>query len=103
MAQDLYTLIRLNEWTVDERRRELADVLNSLASLEDGLERLQKEVVKEQEFVKNSPEEAGFFYGNYAGTSFYKWFCDCACSWAYFNNQISTFGVKFGHCSGSNV
>lgn len=66
MAQDLHTLIRLNEWTVDERRRELGDVLNSLTSLEDGLERLRLEVIKEQEFVKNSPGEAGFFYGNYA-------------------------------------
>ncbi len=66
MVKDLHTLIRLNEWTVDERRRELADVLNSLASLEDGLERLRLEVIKEQEFVKNSPEEAGFFYGSYA-------------------------------------
>lgn len=66
MAKDLHTLIRLNEWTVDERRRELGVVLNALTSLEDGLERLRLEVVKEQEFVKNSPAEAGFFYGNYA-------------------------------------
>ena len=66
MEKDLHTLIRLNEWTVDERRRELADVLSSLASLEDGLERLRLELIKEQAFVKNSPGEAGFFYGNYA-------------------------------------
>lgn len=66
MARDLLTLIRLNEWTVDERRRELGDVLNSLAVLEESLERLRTEVLREQEFVKNSPEEAGFFYGNYA-------------------------------------
>jgi len=66
MARNLLTLIRLNEWTVDERRRELSDVLNSLAVLEESLERLRTEVLREQEFVKNSPEEAGFFYGNYA-------------------------------------
>ncbi|MGH6660693.1 MAG: hypothetical protein ACREB6_04090, partial [Rhodospirillales bacterium] len=66
MAKNLDTLIRLNEWTVDERRRELGQVLRTLAELEDGLERLRQEVVKEQNAVMASPEEAGFFYGNYA-------------------------------------
>jgi flagellar export protein FliJ len=66
MAKDLHTLIRLNEWTVDQRRRELGDVLGSLASLETGLVRLREELIKEQRVVQSSPEEAGFFYGNYA-------------------------------------
>lgn len=66
MAKNLNTLIRLNEWTVDERRRELGEVLRALAALEDGLERLRQEVIKEQNAVMASPEEAGFFYGNYA-------------------------------------
>lgn len=66
MAKNLNTLIRLNEWTVDERRRELGQVLRALVELEDGLERLRQEVVKEQNAVMASPEEAGFFYGNYA-------------------------------------
>lgn len=66
MAQDLNTLIRLNEWTVDERRRELGDVLASLAELESGLLRLREELAREQGVVQASPEEAGFFYGNYA-------------------------------------
>jgi len=66
MAKDLNTLIRLNEWTVDERRRELGEVLSSLAELEDGLERLRQEIASEQQAVLSSPEEAGFFYGNYA-------------------------------------
>ena len=66
MARDLHTLIRLNEWTVDQRRRALGDVLASLASLETGLERLREELIKEQTIVRSSPEEAGFFYSNYA-------------------------------------
>ncbi|MBL6959077.1 MAG: flagellar export protein FliJ [Rhodospirillales bacterium] len=66
MAKDLQTLIRLNEWTVDERRRELGDVLASLDSLENGLHRLQDELAREQHAVQASPNEAGFFYGNYA-------------------------------------
>jgi len=68
MAKNLNTLIRLNEWTVDERRRELGEVLRALVGLEDGLERLRQEVVKEQNAVMASPEEAAFFYGNYART-----------------------------------
>ena len=66
MARDLHTLIRLNEWTVDQRRRALGDVLASLASLETGLEQLREELIKEQTIVRSSPEEAGLFYGNYA-------------------------------------
>ena len=66
MAKDLHTLIRLNEWTVDQRRRGLGDVLASLANLETGLERLREELIKEQTIVRSSPEEAGVFYGNYA-------------------------------------
>jgi len=66
MVKDLQTLIRLNEWTVDERRRELGDVLASLESLENGLHRLRDELAREQQAVQSSPNEAGFFYGNYA-------------------------------------
>lgn len=66
MAKDLQILIRLNEWTVDERRRELSDVLGSLESLENGLRRLREELAREQQAVQSSPNEAGFFYGNYA-------------------------------------
>jgi len=66
MAKNLKTLIRLNEWTVDERRRELGDVLGSLESLENGLLRLRDELASEQQAVQSSPNEAGFFYGNYA-------------------------------------
>ena len=66
MPQDLNTLIRLNEWTVDERLRELGDILSSLAELESGLHRLREELAREQGVVQASPEEAGFFYGNYA-------------------------------------
>ncbi len=66
MAKDLHTLIRLNEWSVDERRRELGQVLQSLADLEDGLHRLGEELAREQQVVQASPDEAGFFYGNYA-------------------------------------
>ncbi|NQV84437.1 MAG: hypothetical protein HQ494_11520 [Rhodospirillales bacterium] len=66
MSKDLQTLIRLNEWTVDERRRELGDVLGSLESLESGLARLREELAREQHAAQSSPGEAGFLYGGYA-------------------------------------
>lgn len=66
MFKNLNTLIRLNEWNVDERRRELGEILRALAGLEAGLERLREEVVNEQNACAAAPEEAGFFYGNYA-------------------------------------
>ena len=66
MAKDLHTLIRFNEWSVDQRRRELGDVLGTLADLESSLHRLGEELIREQRAVQASPEEAGFFYGNYA-------------------------------------
>ena len=66
MAKDLHTLIRFNEWSVDQRRRDLGEVLGSLADLESSLHRLGEELVREQRAVLASPEEAGFLYGNYA-------------------------------------
>ena len=66
MAGNLHTLVRLNEWSVDERRRELGSVLEALAELETGLERLRHEVTKEQNAAMAAPDTAGFFYAAYA-------------------------------------
>jgi flagellar FliJ protein len=68
MAKDLRSLIRLNEWMVDERRRELSDVLGSLEGLEKGLQRLEKELELEQQAAVSSPNEAGLLYGSYASS-----------------------------------
>ncbi len=66
MANDLHTLIRFNEWSVDQRRRDLGEVLGALTDLESSLHRLGEELIREQRAVQASPEEAGFLYGNYA-------------------------------------
>lgn len=66
MSKSLKSLIRLNEWTVDERRRELAVVLNELETAEKSLSDLEIEVKKEQQSAESSPQEAGLLYGNYA-------------------------------------
>ena len=66
MAKGLKTLIRLSEWTVDEKRRELGVKLDALATLEDALDALGKELLREQALAASSPQEAGLYYGNYA-------------------------------------
>ena len=66
MAKGVATLIRINELTVDERRRELGGRLIELGDLEAAMERLEKEVAEEQRSVSAQPEIAGFFYGAYA-------------------------------------
>ena len=66
MAKDLNSLIRVNEWVVDERRRELSDVLESLKGLEKGLQKLEKDLELEQKAAQSSPNEAGLLYGSYA-------------------------------------
>lgn len=66
MVKDLSSLIRLNEWMVDQHRRELSDVLNSLQSLEKGLQKLETDLKLEQQSAQSSPNEAGLLYGSYA-------------------------------------
>jgi len=66
MAKGLKTLVRLSEWNVDEKRRELADVLDEMAAAELARDNLEKEVLREQASAQESPHEAGLYYGNYA-------------------------------------
>lgn len=66
MAKGLKSIIRLNEWKVDEKRRVLGERLSQVADLEDGLEGLEKELINEQAVAQQAPHEAGLFYGGYA-------------------------------------
>ncbi|HJO69933.1 MAG TPA: hypothetical protein QF804_09685 [Rhodospirillales bacterium] len=66
MAETLSTLIRLHEWTVDEKRRALGILLNELGALEDAARALEVELVAEQRAAAVEPEMAGFGYGFYA-------------------------------------
>jgi len=65
MAKGLKSLIRLNEWKVDEKRRVLGEKLSQVMALEDGLSALEAELVQEQSKAALSPQEAGLYYGNY--------------------------------------
>ena len=66
MDKGVATLIRVNEWTVDERRRELGARLKELDDLQAALDRLEREVIDEQRTAAAQPEMAGFLYGAYA-------------------------------------
>ena len=68
MAKDLHNLIKINEWDVDEKRRKLGELLRLLDNLEAQARALEEELAREQQTAKESPEEAGFLYGEYAET-----------------------------------
>lgn len=63
---DLHNLIRLGEWQVDEKRRQLGQLMRVLDDLEDRARRLEQELIEEQHVAARAPNEAGFLYGNYA-------------------------------------
>lgn len=66
MAGKLKSLIRLNEWKVDEKRLKLGSLLRALEKLEGQLSNLESTLKKEQALAAESPDEAGFLYGRYA-------------------------------------
>ncbi len=68
MAKGLKTLVRMSEWTVDEKRRSLGVLLRQFDELETSLENLEKELVVEQRAAAVSPHEAGINYGRYAAS-----------------------------------
>ena len=66
MARNFKTLIKINDWEVDEKRRILADQLRQQALLQDRLSALEQEITQEQEFAQAMPTEAGLTYAAYA-------------------------------------
>ena len=66
MAKGLETLIRLNEWNVDQKRRKLGEVLSMIDGFQAEAQKLEDDLVKEQQAAAASPNEAGFLYGYYA-------------------------------------
>ena len=66
MAKGLKSLIRLNEWKVDENRQFLGKKLAEIAVVEDAIVALEKELISEQHSALQAPQEAGLLYGVYA-------------------------------------
>ncbi|MBL4667069.1 MAG: hypothetical protein JKY04_06805 [Sneathiella sp.] len=59
------TLIRVQKWKLDEKRRVISDLENLLASFFTQLEKLNTEQVREQEIAAEDLD-AGFMYASYA-------------------------------------
>ena len=68
MAKGLETLIRLNEWSVDQKRRKLGGLLRLIDGFEAELKKLEQDLVNEQAAAAAAPNEGGFLYGYYADT-----------------------------------
>ena len=66
MTRPLDTLVRLNEWEVDQKRRALGEQLKRLQELQQALSDLAAELTREQASAAGAPAEAGLLYGGYA-------------------------------------
>lgn len=66
MAKDFKSLVRLNDWEVDQKRRILAEQLRQLENLIGLLEALEEEIKQEQAHAASMPTEGGILYGPYA-------------------------------------
>ncbi|MBL6945273.1 MAG: flagellar FliJ family protein [Rhodospirillales bacterium] len=66
MVKDIHSLIRLHDWEVDEKRRALGELLGAVAALEARARKLEEDLVAEQKAARETPSEAGMYYGNYA-------------------------------------
>ena len=72
MARGLEVLIRLNKWSVDQKRRKLGEILKMIDGFEAEARKLEEDLVSEQLTAASSPNEAGFLYGNYASAVIYR-------------------------------
>lgn len=66
MAREFKNLIRLHEFRVDEQRRKLGELLRMLEDLEKQAQRLEVELVDEQQIAARTPGETDLTYGAYA-------------------------------------
>jgi len=63
----LDTLIRLNRWKLDERRRQLGELERLFERLGSEAVRLEEELTREQR-IAGASLEAGYAYAGYAAT-----------------------------------
>ena len=66
MGKGIATLVRVNEWRVDERRRELGVLLDELNEIETSKTKLEAQLANEQKAATLDPEIAGVVFGPYA-------------------------------------
>ena len=66
MAKDFKTLARMRKWALDEKQRELGDMLGVLGKLQAEKNALEQAIIAEQKVAAENPELAGFAYGGFA-------------------------------------
>ena len=66
MAEGIETLIRLNDWNVDQKRRKLGNLQRLIEGFEAELKKLEQDLLNEQAAATAAPNEGGFVYGYYA-------------------------------------
>jgi flagellar export protein FliJ len=66
MAKDFKTLVRMRKWALDEKQRQLGEMLAVLGNLEAEKQALEQAVIAEQKIAAENPELAGFAYGGFA-------------------------------------
>ena len=66
MAEGIETLIRLNDWNVDQKRRKLGDLQRLIEGFEAELKKPEQDLLNEQAAATAAPNEGGFVYGYYA-------------------------------------
>jgi flagellar export protein FliJ len=72
MGKGIATLVRVNEWTVDERRRDLGALLDELNEIETSKANLETQFVSEQSAATRDPEIAGVVFGPYADATMHQ-------------------------------
>ena len=65
MPKTLRSLIRLYQFNVDEKRREVGGMIAVLNDLERQAGELETKISEERAIAGASPEEAGVLFGNY--------------------------------------
>ena len=65
MPKTLQSLIRLYQFNVDEKRREVGGMIAVLNDLEKQSAELKQQILEEAAIAEASPEEAGILFGNY--------------------------------------
>lgn len=66
MAKGLDSMVRLAEWGIEQKRRNLGEALGEVDVLNQRLDQLEETLIKEQKFAIEAPIEAGMYYGVYA-------------------------------------
>ncbi len=66
MAKDFKALVRVRKWALDEKQRELGEMLRVAEHLKHQRQELERALLSEQKVAAENPQTAGFAYGNFA-------------------------------------